>query len=156
MSGIHFKGFSLTEKGVRARLDMTRPSVRATRAYVRLHQMAAEDMLPYMPARTGGFRERTRAANAAIAGSGHIYAGVGPMGRYLYRGRAMADAATGRGPAMIPGVGPRFARGASLTVTDRPLRYSAAGAQPAWFENAKARRIGVWTSEVQRIINGGK
>ena len=66
----------------------------------------------------------------------------------------MADAATGRGPALIPGVGPRFARGARLTATGRPLRYSSAGARPAWFETAKARRMERWTSEVQRIING--
>lgn len=155
MSGIRFRGFSLDEKGVRAYLSMARPSARATRAYVRLHQMAAEDMLPYMPARTGAFRERTRAANAAMAGSGYIYAGVGPMGRYLYRNRVMVDTATGRGPSVIPGVGPRFARGASLTATDRPLRYSAAGARPAWFAYTKARRLGQWISEVQRIINGG-
>ena len=154
MSGIWFRGFSLREKGVRARLDMSRPSRRATRAYVRLHRMAAEDMLPYMPARTGGFRARTRAANAGMAGSGHIYAGVGPMGRYLYRNRAMVDAATGRGPAVIPGVGPRFEKGASLTATDRPLQYTGAGAQPAWFEYAKARRLGDWVDAVQRILDG--
>ena len=158
MSAVRFRvrSFRTQSGAVRVAFDGTELSGRLEKAYDALHEMAAEDMLPYMPARTGGFRERTRAANAAMAGSGHIYAGVGPMGRYLYRGRAMADAATGRGPAMIPGVGPRFARGASLTATDRPLRYSAAGARPAWFETAKARRIGVWTSEVQRIINGGK
>lgn len=134
---------------------MERTQARLERAYVRLHQMAAEDMLPYMPARTGAFREKTRAANEAMAGSGHIYAGVGPMGRYLYRSRVMVDAATGRGPSVIPGVGPRFEKGARLAVTDRALHYSAAGAQPVWFEAAKARRMEQWRSEVQRIIDGG-
>lgn len=155
MAGIRFKGFSLNEKGVRAYLSMERPSARATRAYVRLHEMAADDMTPYMPARTGGFRARTRAANASMAGSGHIYAGVGPMGRYLYRDRVMVDAATGRGPNVIPGVGPRFETGARLTATDRTLRYSSPAARPAWFEAAKAQRLGQWISEVQRIIDGG-
>lgn len=155
MSGIRFNGFVLRERGVQARLDMGRASARATRAYIRLHEMAAEDMLPYMPARTGAFRERTLAANRTMAGSGHIYAGVGPMGRYLYRNRAMVDAATGRGPQVIPGVGPRFEKGARLAVTDRPLRYSAAGTQPAWFEYAKARRLDQWIREVQRIVDGG-
>ena len=156
MGGIHFRGFSLRDKGVRAWLDMTRPSARATRAYVRLHEMAAEDMLAYMPAGTGVFRERTRAANAVMAGSGQIYAGVGPMGRYLYRGRAMVDAATGRGPRYIPGVGPRFEKGARLVSTDRMLRYAAPGARAMWFEYAKARRMRAWTGEVQRLIDGRK
>ena len=155
MSGIWFRGFSLREKGVRARLDMSRPSRRATRAYVRLHRMAAEDMLPYMPSRTGAFRAATQAANASAAGSGHIFAGVGPMGRYLYQNRVMVDAATDRGPRPIPGVGPRFERGARLTATARPLRYTAAGARPAWFEAAKARRLDEWIGEVQRILDGG-
>ena len=155
MNGFHLKGFALGGRTARAALDMSGAEERLARAYVRLHQMAAEDMLPYMPARTGAFRARTQAANEAMAGSGHIYAGVGPMGRYLYRGRAMADAATGRGPALIPGVGPRFEKGARLAVTGRALRYSAAGAGPAWFEAAKAQHIDRWTREVQRIINGG-
>lgn len=149
------KGFALNDRTVRAKLDTARMEKRLARAYVRLHQMAAEDMLPYMPAQTGGFRAQTQAANEAMAGSGHILAGVGPMGQYLYRGRAMADAATGRGPALIPGVGPRFEKGARLAVTGKALRYSAAGTGPAWFEAAKAQHLKEWTREVQRIIDGG-
>lgn len=156
MGQIRFKGFSLDEKAVRARLSMSRPSANAKRAYVRLHEMAAADMLPYMPARTGGFRERTQAANAAMTGSGQIYAGVGPMGQYLYRDRVMVDAATGRGPQVIPGVGPRFRKGARLKTTDRPLRYSAPGARSMWFEYAKARRLQAWMDEVQRLLDGRK
>ncbi len=154
MNGIRFRGFAFRENGVRARLDMARTSRRAGRAYERLHEMAAEDMLPYMPSGTGGFRERTRAANRNAAGSGMIWAGVGPMGEYLYRGKAMVDAATGRGPRMIAGVGPRFERGAKLTATDRDLHYAAAGARPAWFEYAKAMRLQRWVAEVQRVLDG--
>lgn len=151
---IRFKGFSIREPGVRAHLDMARPSARATKAFYQLHVRIADDMLPYMPTRTGGFRERTRAANAGLIGSGWLYAGVGPMGRYLYRNRVMVDAETGNGPRFIPGVGPRFERGATLTVTGRPLRYTSGAARPAWFEYAKGQRMGQWTDEVQRILDG--
>ncbi len=153
---IVFKGFFLHEKGVDARLSMARPSARATLAFRRVHEMAAEDMLPYMPSRTGGFRERTRAANASMAGSGQIYAGVGPMGRYLYQNRAMVDAATGKGPQFIPGVGLRFERGARLRTTDRALHYTNAAARPAWFGYTKARRLRVWVDETQKIMDGGR
>ncbi len=149
---IRFKGFTLREKNVTAYLSMDRPSALASRAFARLHEQIADDMLPYMPGRTGGFRQRTRAANAALTGTGTLYAGVGPMGAYLYRGRTMVDAATGRGPMAIPGVGPRFRKGAKLVPGSRPLRYSAGG--PAWFETAKARHLQSWLDQAQDILDG--
>lgn len=133
---------------------MDRPSARATKAFERLHIRVADDMLPFMPSSSGGFRQRTRAANAALAGSGQLYAGVAPMGAYLYRGRTMVDAATGRGPMVIPGAGPRFRKGASLVPGTKALQYSAAGTGPAWFETAKARRLNDWVKEVQDILDG--
>ena len=154
MAGIRFKDLSLETDMLRARLSMARPSRRAERAFRALHRRVGEDMLPYMPSRTGGFRQRTQAANRALIGSGQVLAGVGPMGRYLYQNRVMVDAATGRGPQMIPGVGPRFEKGADLTATDRQLRYSYAGTRPFWFAYAKQRRMDSWTEEVQRILDG--
>ena len=109
-------------------------------------------MLPYMPGRTGGFRQRTRAANEAMIGSGQLFAGVGPMGAYLYRGTVMVDAATGRGPSVIPGVGPRFPKGAALVPGARPLHYSAGG--PAWFETAKAHHLQSWIARAQDTLDG--
>ena len=151
---IRFRSFSYRDENVRAYLSMARPSVRASRAFERLHEQIADDMTPYMPSRTGGFRQRTRAANAALAGSGWLYAGVGPMGAYLYRGRTMVDAATGRGPMVIPGVGPRFRKGAALVPGPGALRYSAAGTGPAWFESAKAARLQSWIDQIQNTLDG--
>lgn len=151
---IRFKGFSLKDENVTAYLSMDRPSARASKAYERLHERAADGMLPFMPGRTGAFRQRTRAANAALVGSGQLYAGVGPMGAYLYRGRTMVDAATGKGPVAIPGVGPRFRKGASLVPGAKALHYSAAGTGPAWFETAKACRLQSWIDEIQDILDG--
>ncbi len=156
MSAVRFRvrSFRTQSGAVRVAFDGMELSGRLEKAYDALHEMAAEDMLPYMPVRTGGFRERTRAANESMVGSGQIYAGVGPMARYLYQNRVMVDAATGKGPRNIPGVGPRFQKGAHLAATDRPLRYSSPSARPAWFEAAKAARLRRWLDRMQAILDG--
>lgn len=157
MSAVRFRlrGFAVRAPGAEAVFCAEGLSDRLSKAYDALHVMAADDMLPFMPSRTGAFRERTRAANEAMIGSGRIYAGVGPMGRYLYRNRAMVDAATGKGPRSIPGVGPRFEKGARLAATGKHLRYSDAAARAAWFKYAKARRLKRWIDEMQTILDGG-
>lgn len=156
MSAVRYRlrGFAVRAPGAEAQFSAEGLSDRLERAYGALHEMAADDMLPFMPSRTGAFRERTRAANEAMIGSGQIYAGVGPMGRYLYQNRAMVDAATGKGPRYIPGVGPRFEKGARLISSGRSLHYSGAAARAAWFEYAKARRLKRWLGEVQAILDG--
>lgn len=148
------KGFSIRRDGAEVSFSTEGLSGRLSEAYDALYEMAADDMLPYMPVRTGAFRERTRAANETMTGSGQIYAGVGPMGRYLYQNRVMVDAATGKGPRFIPGVGPRFKKGARLAATDRPLHYASKDARPAWFEYAKARRLRRWIGRMQAILDG--
>lgn len=156
MSAVRFRVKSFgTENGtVRVAFDGTELSDRLERACDALHEMAAEDMLPYMPVRTGAFRERTRGANESMTGTGEIYAGVGPMARYLYRNRVMVDAATGKGPRNIPGVGPRFQKGAHLTASGRALHYSSPSARPAWFEVAKAAGLKRWLGRMQAILDG--
>jgi len=47
-----------------------------------------------------------------------------PYARYVYIGKRMVDASTGRGPHYIPNVGYRYRKGAKLVPTDAPLRYS--------------------------------
>ena len=47
----------------------------------------------------------------------------GPYAMYQYYGKVMVNAETGRGPALIPGVGYRYRRGASLKVTNLDLQY---------------------------------
>ena len=156
MSAVRFqvKSFGGSNGSVRVAFDGKELSGRLERAYDALHEMAAEDMLPYMPVRTGAFRERTRAANESMTGSGEIFAGVGPMARYLYQNRVMVDAATGKGPRNIPGVGPRFQKGAHLAASDRALRYASPSARPAWFEAAKAARLKRWLGRMQAILDG--
>ena len=44
--------------------------------------------------------------------------------RYLHEGKVMVNAATGKGPGMVPGVGPRWKKYTELKATDRPLVYT--------------------------------
>lgn len=49
---------------------------------------------------------------------------LGPYAKYQYFGKVMVDAKTGKGPRMIPGIGPRYMKGAVLKRTSRNLNYS--------------------------------
>lgn len=63
-----------------------------------------EDTRPYVPALTGSLDTRTRIEGSSdsgygpAAGSTIIY--PGPYARYLYYGKVMVDAATGKGPML--------------------------------------------------------
>ena len=49
---------------------------------------------------------------------------LGPYAGYQYHGKVMVNEKTGKGPALIPGVGLRYKKGTILKVTDRPLEYT--------------------------------
>lgn len=58
-----------------------------------------------------------------------------PHAQYIFRGKKMVNAMTGKGPAMIPGVGPRYRLGTILKVTSTPLNYNRSKnpqAGPRW------------------------
>ena len=58
-----------------------------------------------------------------------------PYARYLYYGKAMVNSKTGKGPALIPGVGYRYKKGTILKPTDRDLKYTTTknpNAGPFW------------------------
>lgn len=76
----------------------------------------------------------------------------GPYARYLYMGKVMVDSKTGKGPANIPNVGPRFRKGATLVATDRDLRFATG--VPHWAEVAQNEHGKEWAAECKRIILG--
>ena len=89
-------------------------------------------IVKYMPYRTGATIKLTQAQSPIDRPEINLFA---PYARYLHEGRAMVDAATGKGPSFIPGVGPRWPRGSKLTATDRPLTYTRTknpNAGPYW------------------------
>lgn len=103
-----------------------------------------KDTSPYVPALTGSLDTRTR-----VDGQQIIY--PGPYAKYLYYGKVMVDAATGKGPMRIVSEDGteviRFRKGAKLRPTDRDLKIQRSmhpKAQSHWFEASKAKNLPRW------------
>ena len=108
-----------------------------------------------MPKVTGDFIQRTVAKSAAVQGTGTVYAGAGPEGRYLYMGKVMVDAKTGKGPMNIPGVGLRYKKGTKLKATERELDFNKLAnpdVQKEWFLPAKKKDLKSWIEQAQNAI----
>ena len=111
--------------------------------------MVMTDMKPYMPLRTGVFRNVTEAMSAAIAGSGTVVAAAPPMGRFLYEGKVMVDPETGS---------PWARPGAKKIVTEKSLNYDTSHNPKVtahWFETAKKNHGKSWIKAVKKEAGGG-
>lgn len=78
-----------------------------------------------------------------------------PYAKYLFYGKKMVNAKTGKGPRMIPGVGPRYKKGTVLKTTSENLKYtktnnSAAG--PRWDKTLSAAERKAMAQDLQRYI----
>lgn len=138
-------------------LDRIKSNTKKAQFY--LDNQVMNSMIRFMPMRAGSFIALTRAKSSAYAGTGIVYAGVSPMGRYLYEGKVMVDSATGKGAFPLKDgngniIGFRFRRGAKLEPTNRQLTYSRASATPRWFETAKAQYKKQWVDGVKKIVGG--
>lgn len=116
------------------------------------------DCVPLMPMVTGAFIAQTRQVSAALQGTGKVCVAAGVQGRYLYEGKVMVDAQTGKGAApIITNTGElifRFREGAKLMPTARPLTYTNPNAVPHWFDEAKSRHLKEWQNGALDIIRG--
>ena len=126
-------------------VDLSRFEKQYEKAQYALDSMVMTSMEPYMPLRTGVFRNVTKAMSAAIAGSGTVVAASPPMGRFLYEGKVTVDPQTGS---------PWARPGAKKVVTDRNLKYSNPKAVPHWFEKAKERDGKSWVKAVKKVAGG--
>lgn len=111
-----------------------------------------KDTEPYVPALTLSFANRTQ-----VHGNLIIY--PGPEGRYLWNGKVMVDAATGKGPMKIIGENGveviRFRKGATLTPTNRDLNIQRTVhpyAQDRWFYASKANNKDKWIRVAGRMV----
>ena len=80
---------------------------------------------------------------------------MGPYARYPYYGKVMVNSVTGKGPALIPGVGYRYRKGTTLKVTDRDLKYDTTKhpeAGPLWDRRMMAVEKDAIVSEVQAYV----
>ncbi len=150
-------GYTLVTDSIEAHIVMEPTARRISRAYMHLQTNIMSSMLPLMPNVMGSFQQRTIGMNMAMLGSEYVYAGVGPMGQYLYHGKVMVNAKTDKGPGVIPGVGPRYRKGTELKVTSRDLDTSNGSNGhwvPFWYEEAKKRDLQAWVKGVQKDLEG--
>lgn len=84
---------------------------------------------------------------------------VGPEVKYLYYGKKMVNAQTGKGPAYIPDVGYRYRKGTKLKPTDTPLEYTKTfnpNAGPFWDRRMMAEEADEIGEEVSAYANGSR
>lgn len=108
----------------------------------------------YMPYRTGMTIKLTQAHSPVTRPEINTFT---RYARYLHEGKVMVNAATGKGPALIPGVGYRFPAGAQLTATSRPLTYTKtknpeAGAY--WGRRLMAKEGDIMLEELKGYVRG--
>ena len=148
MARKHFKDFSVEKMNVKIKLDMSGLDEAIQRAQYALDGAIVLSMIPFMPKVNGNFIQRTVAKSAAVQGTGIVYAGVGPEGRFLYEGKVMVDPVTGS----------TYARpGAKKIVTERELNYNKLAnpdVQKEWFLTAKRKDMKEWEDAMNRAIKG--
>ncbi len=148
MARKYFKDFSVEKMNVKIKLDMSGADEAIQRAQYALDGAIMQSMIPFMPKVNGDFIQRTVAKSASVQGTGIVYAGVGPEGRFLYEGKVMVDPVTGS----------TYARsGAKKIVTERELNYNKLAnpdVQKEWFLAAKRKDMKEWEDAMNRAIKG--
>lgn len=119
------------------------------------HEVAVQaerDTERYVPMLTGSLKNRTQ-----VKGNLIIY--PGPYARYLYYGKVMVDAETGKGAMhYVDKQGNeviRFRKGSKLRATDRDLVFTKTehpDAQAEWFEASKAQNLEKWKRVAARAV----
>lgn len=112
-----------------------------------------KDTEPFVPASgaPAGMYKRARTEGNSI-----IY--PGPYARYLYHGKVMVNAETGKGPSHFVDKNGneaiRFPKGSKLRATDRNLVFTQShhpDAQDHWFEASKAINEDKWIVGVKKL-----
>lgn len=155
----HFKGFSIVDGDIRVTLNMSRFERQFQRAQYQLDGAVMNSMVPFMPMVTSSFINATRAASAAVQGSGEVYAAYGPQGRFLYEGKTMVDEETGSTWARRGARKVLVSQYGGKTNAREDLVYTKQAhpkAQSHWFDAAKAKDGRKWVKNVKRTAGGGQ
>lgn len=155
----HFKGFSVVDGDIRVKLDLHRFEEQFRRAQYQLDGSVMNSMVPFMPMITGSFINTTRAASAAIQGSGGVYAAYGPQGRFLYEGKTMVSPSTGSTYAKKGEKKVLVSQYGGKTRAKELLTYTKQvhpKAQSHWFDAAKKKDGKKWVRGVKETAGGGK
>ena len=155
----HVKGFSIVDGDVRAKLSMSRFEKQFQRAQYQLDGDVMNSMVPFMPMVSGSFVNATRAASAAVQGSGEVYAAYGPQGRFLYEGKTMVSPSTGSTWAkkgekkvLVSQYGGKTNAKENLTYTQQVHSQ----AQSHWFDAAKKKDGQTGIKNVKKTAGGGE
>lgn len=131
---------TVNKKNMVLELGTERLNKNLNHAQYELDSAIMESMQRFMPMDQSRFIDRVITKNAVLAGSGEVYAAVGPEGRFLYEGKVMIGEKSGS---------PWAQKGEKKVVTDRNLQYSRAGAQAKWFDAAKEADGDKWKKTVE-------
>ena len=155
----HFKGFSIIAGDLKVKLSLSRFDEQYKKAQYQLDGDVMNSMVPFMPMISGSFINTTRAASAAVQGSGQVYAAYGPQGRYLYEVKVMVDEVTGSPFARKGAKKVLVSQYAGKTAAKENIEYTHQAhpkAQDHWFDAAKAVDGKKWVRRVKATAGGGK
>lgn len=154
----HFKKYSIVAGDVKISLDMSRFNTQYQRAQYKLDGEVMNSMIPFMAMNTETLVNTTRAASAAVQGSGQVYAAFGPQGRFLYEGKGMVGIESGSPWAKDGEKKVLVSQYGGKTNAKEFLSYNHSAhpqAQAEWFEPAKAQDLDKWVKETKETAGGG-
>lgn len=154
----HFKKYSIVAGDVKISLDMSRFNTQYQRAQYKLDGEVMNSMILFMAMNTGTLVNTTRAASAAVQGSGQVYAAFGPQGRFLYGGKGMVGIESGSPWAKDGEKKVLVSQYGGKTNAKEFLSYNHSAhpqAQAEWFEPAKAQDLDKWVKETKETAGGG-
>ena len=112
-----------------------------------------KDTDPFVPASPSA----SLSGRAHVVGNKIIY--PGPYARYLYYGKAMVNASTGKGPMKITNkygeTVIRWPKGAKLVASEKDLSFDRSThpmAQAHWMEASKAKNMGHWKKFLAKAV----
>lgn len=155
----HFKDFSIINADIKVELNLSRFDKQFQRAQYELDGNVMNSMVPFMPMVTGDFVDVTRAASAAVQGSGKVYAAYGPAGRFLYQGKTMVSTVTGSTWATKGTKKVLVSQYSGKTKAKEDLQYTKTAhpkAQAKWFNAAKKADGKTWIKQAKKTAGGGK
>lgn len=155
----HFRGFSVVDGDVKVKVNMGRFEEQYRKAQYQLDGAVMNSMVPFMPMETGTFVNVTRAASAAVQGSGRVFAAYGPQGRFLYEDKGMVDEKTGSSWARKGAKKVLVSQYSGKTRAKEALTYTKTkhpAAQAHWFDAAKEKDGETWIREVKETAGGGQ
>lgn len=121
---------------------------------MQLTRIVNQRITRYMPYRTGALATKLK----YIKSPTEIEV-LGPYAGMQYFGKVMVNAATGKGPMNIPGVGLRYREGSVLKATDRDLQYDTTKnprAGPYWDRRMMAAEGDQIAADLQAYVDRRK